>query len=200
MTAVACNGGQGARLGSATLRAVDSRVGFGPRLGAYLIDALLVAAAAFLLRDVVAFLAPKAVAAAIAQQPPVSVPPEVPAWMTSAMARASAAAWLIGPAYWLSEVLFAASPGKLLLRLRIVTTDGHRAPLLQRLERFAIKGGPNLLILAGIFTGLKGLPTAANGFAFLVVTGGLLILGERRQAIHDLAARTAVRRRADVIR
>jgi uncharacterized RDD family membrane protein YckC len=178
---------------------VESRVGVGPRLGAYLIDTLLVMGAAYLLRDVAAALAPQAVQVAMAQQPKGEVPPDLQAWVLTA-ARASVAASLLGPFYGLVEGLSGASPGKLLLGLRVVTTEGHRAPLAQLLERFVIKGGPNLLAFAAILTNLPGLSTAASGFAFLVILGGLLILGAKRQAIHDLAARTAVLRRSDVVR
>lgn len=99
-------------------------------------------------------------------------------------------------AYSSTEAFFAATPGKLLLRMRITRADGSPAPLSLRLLRWTTKWMPWAFLLVFVLTD-NGLAYAIAGFTQLVVAVGLLaILNEDRQAWHDEWSHTAVHRLA----
>jgi uncharacterized RDD family membrane protein YckC len=119
-------------------------------------------------------------------------------------------------AYAACDVFFAATPGKMMLKLRIANDTGRRASTGQLLVRFATKCAP--LILLTVWIAYFSVHVAAsNGLALNAVAratpfvliavglltivvgfGGLIALQTPRQALHDRLARTAVYRAADV--
>lgn len=82
--------------------------------------------------------------------------------------------------------------GKLLWGLRIRKADGGPAGLLRRVFRAVLKILPSLAIVP--FFGMEDLalaiPCFALGLAFLA--GYFLVLGRKRQALHDLLPGTAI--------
>jgi uncharacterized RDD family membrane protein YckC len=114
------------------------------------------------------------------------------------MAGAVAGTALIGLLWFGTEALWAATPGKRLLGLRIGTADGQPAPRSRLVLRWALKNVATLLALLAVLLGIA-LPAPAGAVAWLSNLGGLVMvggcfaaLGPRRQALHDLLARTAV--------
>ena len=119
-------------------------------------------------------------------------------------------------AYAACDVFFAATPGKMMLKLRIAADTGRRASTAQLLVRFAVKCAPLILLAAWIAyfsvhvaasNGL-GLDAVARATPFVLIAvgvlalsvgfGGMIALQAPRQALHDRLARTAVYRAADV--
>ena len=104
-------------------------------------------------------------------------------------------------AYSLCDVFLAATPGKLLLGLRISNDDGTPASLSQRVIRWSIKYAwivPYVIFLAIMFTSRANTP-ASEAFHWigrlalgLTAAGFLLALRPNRQSACDLAAHTAV--------
>lgn len=101
--------------------------------------------------------------------------------------------------YSLIEAFTGASPGKMLLRLKVGTADGRRGTLRLYVTRWAIKYAGTLLGLLGAIPGLHVLGLLAPAAGVVVFVGCFLALGDRRQALHDLGASTAVFRRADLV-
>ena len=108
---------------------------------------------------------------------------------------------LITLGYWSTEIFRAASPGKMILGLKIGSETGAPAMQNQLMMRYAIKQSPWLLMLvAGIipFVGfIFGIVAILAALAIFV--GCFLVLGAQRQALHDMLAHTAVYRVAPVV-
>jgi len=100
--------------------------------------------------------------------------------------------------YSLIEAFTGASPGKMSLGLRVGTADGRRGSASLYVKRWAIKYSGTLLGLLGAIPGLHILALVAPAAGLLVFVGCFLALGDRRQALHDLGAATAVFRKADL--
>ena len=98
--------------------------------------------------------------------------------------------------YSLIEAITGASPGKMLLKLKVGTAGGRRGSLRLYITRWAIKFSGTLLGLLGAIPGLHVLGLLAPAAGVIVFVGCFLALGDRRQALHDLAASTAVFRKA----
>ena len=90
------------------------------------------------------------------------------------------------------EVVKTATPGKMLLKLKIRAADGSEADQNTLITRFAVKNAGALLnILAAITT--VGMLASLGSLAGLVVgLGCFLVLGTAKQALHDVVAKTAV--------
>ncbi len=119
--------------------------------------------------------------------------------------------------YSLSEVAFAATPGKLLLGLRIVAADGQPAVSSALLLRFLAKHAWRVCALVAAVSDVLSVRLIAAQFGFAVfrdspldfvtlravgelallgvVAGFFLTLRPRRQTLHDLLSDTCVSRR-----
>jgi uncharacterized RDD family membrane protein YckC len=102
--------------------------------------------------------------------------------------------------YSLIEAFTGASPGKMCLGLRVGTADGRRGSTALYVRRWAIKySGTVMGLLGSTIPGLQILGLAAPAAGLIVFVGCFLALGDRRQALHDLGAATAVYRKADLV-
>lgn len=172
---------------------MEKRVGFGARLTAFLIDGLAIV--------VVGVVAGGLTGAVIGSGADAAGGDETAAAFARALGvlgGAVAGVYLVAVLYGLIEAFTGASPGKMALKLKIGYQDGRPAPVRTYLTRWAVKNGGVILWAAGVLTGSG--PVAMLGWlvSLAVFLGCLLVLGDRRQAIHDMAATTAVFRRADL--
>jgi uncharacterized RDD family membrane protein YckC len=101
--------------------------------------------------------------------------------------------------YSLIEAVTGASPGKRILGLQVGTDHGHRGSTPLYLKRWAIKFSGPLLGLLGAIPGLHLLGMLAPAAGLVIFVGCFLVLGDKRQALHDLGAATAVFRKADLV-
>jgi len=116
------------------------------------------------------------------------------------MAAGTAGSALIGLCWFGVEAIWGATPGKRLLRLRIGTEAGARAPLHTYALRWAVKNAPALIGLLALFVSMN-LPRIGNWITLLSNLSGVVILagcfiayGSDHQALHDILAGTAVYR------
>jgi uncharacterized RDD family membrane protein YckC len=175
----------------------ENRVGFTPRLAAFLLDAAIVWALGLALQRPLSALFSGAVAAMIrdaAARPDAEQLRPILDWA----ARWAVATTLVAPFYSLIEAIRGFSPGKLLLGLRVVTESGHRAPLASLLMRAAIKNAASVIAVAAMFSGVRALNGLVQATAWATWVGCLLVLMRPRTALHDRIAGTAVLRKADV--
>jgi len=111
---------------------------------------------------------------------------------------ASLAGSLVGLAYWSTEIFRAASPGKMILGLKIGSETGAPATQNELVTRWVVKNSGSLIGLLAIIVGavvpffgmLLGWISALANLAIFV--GCFLTLGQTRQALHDIIAHTAV--------
>jgi len=101
--------------------------------------------------------------------------------------------------YSLIEAFSGASPGKMILGLKVGTADGRRGGTALYVKRWAIKYSGTLLGLVGGLPGLHILGLLAPVAGLAIFIGCFLVLGDARQALHDLGATTAVFRKADLL-
>ena len=100
--------------------------------------------------------------------------------------------------YSLIEAVAGASPGKMVLGLRVGTADGRRGGTTLYVKRWAIKYCGTLLGLLGAVPGLQVLGLVAPVAGLAIFVGCFLVLGDKRQALHDLGATSAVFRKTDL--
>jgi uncharacterized RDD family membrane protein YckC len=171
---------------------MDKRVGFGPRLAAALIDLLIV--------GVVGFVAGAAIGGILG------------GWIGDALGGpegAGSSSGAVGAAlgavvgsmaafggfvflYSLIEAFAGASPGKMLLGLKVGTAAGQRGSTALYARRWAVKYSGTWLGLLGAIPGLQVLGLLAPAAGLAIFVGCFLVLGDKRQALHDLGAATAV--------
>jgi uncharacterized RDD family membrane protein YckC len=171
---------------------METRIGFGPRLLAALIDAVAISAAGLLAGSGLARAIGLPLAGTLGDG-------------GSELAALAAVVWtLAGLAvcvflYSLIEAFTGASPGKMLLGLKVGLEDGRRAAPAVYALRWAVKFSGSLLGLLGAVPGFYLLGLLAPAAGLVVFAGCFFVLGDKRQALHDLAARTAVFRKADLV-
>jgi uncharacterized RDD family membrane protein YckC len=151
------------------------RVGFGRRLAAFLID-------------VVILMGPLVIVG-FSFQEEVSVGNRTRLRMSE---TGTLLAGLISLAYFSTEIFKAATPGKLILGIRIGNEQGGTAPASMLTTRYLIKtSGTSLQILA-VLTGLSFIGLLRLIVGLILLIGLFFIFTARRQGFHDMIAKTAV--------
>jgi uncharacterized RDD family membrane protein YckC len=184
------------------LAPMENRVGFGLRLGAYVLDFVILAVVSILVRAQVAALFPDAYQQALAKA--LSGPGMDAAKIASARPFIEASTqWtltisMLGVLYGLIEGFTGASPGKLILGLRAVDQSGQRASVGNLLVRYLVKYSASLLALVGMVAVSSVIQNVSQIVALIVIVGCFLVFGKARLALHDRIAGTAVLRKSDV--
>lgn len=176
---------------------MEQRVGFGPRLGAWLLDLVIVVVLAFLgggtIGGMLGMTAGAALGGAMANQADsVAAGMAALGGLLGGLFAFAIAAAVIGCVYFLIEGLTGYTLGKLLLGIRVASDDGTAASVGKLLTRFAIKNSSYLLTLAAALTGIYALRTLGNVAGLIIFVGCFFTLGMKKQAIHDMLAHTAV--------
>ena len=178
---------------------MEKRVGFGPRLAACLIDLLIVGIVGFVAGAAIGGMLGGWIGGALGGS-------EGAGSSSGALGAAIGAALGVVAAfggfvflYSLIEAFTGASPGKMILGLKVGTDDGRRGSSALYVKRWAIKYSGTVLGLLGAIPGLHILGLLAPAAGIIVFIGCFLVLGDKRQALHDVAATTAVFRKADLV-
>jgi uncharacterized RDD family membrane protein YckC len=180
---------------------MGKRVGFGPRLAAGLIDMLIVGIVGFVVGAALGGMLGGWVDDALGG-PSGGVGSAASAALGAAVGAVFGAMAAFGGfvfLYSLVEALAGASPGKMILGLKVGTDDGRRGSTGLYVKRWAIKYSGTLLGLLGAIPGLHLLGLLAPAAGLTIFIGCFLVLGDKRQALHDLGAATAVFRKADLV-
>ncbi|HEY0714715.1 MAG TPA: RDD family protein [Polyangia bacterium] len=177
----------------------EMRVGFLPRAAAYALDVVAVSTLALILQKPLAGLFPGAVAEMIQEQTS-RAGAETMTPFLEWTARLGVASALVAPFYGLLEALRGFSPGKLVIRLRIVTEQGQRPPVGTLLMRYGIKAAAAVITFVAIVSGTKSLHVLAQAAGWATMVGFLLVFMPTRTAMHDRIAGTVVMRKSDLTR
>ena len=178
---------------------MEQRVGFGPRFAAALIDAAVVAVVGFVAGAAIGGMLGGWIGGALGGSGGVGASSGAVGAAVGAVLGVVAAFGGFVFLYSLIEAFTGASPGKMFLGLKVGTDDGRRGAPALYVKRWAIKYSGTLLGLLGAIPGLHVLGLLAPAAGLVVFIGCFLTLGDRRQALHDLGAATAVFRKADLI-
>lgn len=100
--------------------------------------------------------------------------------------------------YYLTEVLLAATPGKLILKLRIGAANAEHSDYRKLIIRFLIKHSFYFVLILSLLTKNTFLYLLTFLMFFIVAVGFLFVLSNKRQALHDLISGTAVYKLKDL--
>jgi len=156
------------------------RVGFFPRAGAAVVDVLLL---------LIALMAPYAGGYYLLETNGMLTP----AWEYGMDLSLT----VLALAYSTFEVFAAATPGKMLLKLRIAMADGTVADRWTLFNRWFYKNGGSVLVVIGTALGLIVIDRLGGTWNFIVAIGCLFAFQSSRQAWHDRPSGTAVYKKTD---
>jgi uncharacterized RDD family membrane protein YckC len=195
---------------------LSERVGFGPRLAAQLIDGVAIVMGGLVAAMIGALLGIGAGATFASEfskglTPPPGVKPapaqvkqsrEAQELMKSAggvfggifggLVAFGFGMNVMGLGFFLWEAQTGAALGKRLLKIRIRSENGGPAEPQQLYLRSAFKYSARLISLVALIPGLGLLGFFSPLAGFVVFVGCFFVLAEARQALHDMAAKTAV--------
>jgi uncharacterized RDD family membrane protein YckC len=178
------------------------RIGFGPRLLAFLTDSFIIGFTASLVMAVVmkstfqSFLSGQYVEALTALSQGQDAAVQGGALDSLLRVTSFITSWSL--LYMLIEGFTGASPGKMLLGLKIGTEDGQIADSRTYFYRYLLKNGASLLGVFGKTSGLLILNNIGNMMGMVIFFGCFMTILPHRQAIHDMVVKTAVFRKNDL--
>lgn len=186
----------------------DRRVGFGPRLGAWLLDQLgLWITTTIIVFIVQAMQLPQTTFMAesikelLTQLKSMGLPREVLKDIMPYLVPMIYAGLISPIVYWTIEALSGASPGKRILKLQIRREDGAIADPSVIMIRTVIKMSDRILKLIALIPVAdiiaRGVNSASSLVELALVFGCLVVLSAKKQALHDMIARTAIFRTND---
>jgi uncharacterized RDD family membrane protein YckC len=167
----------------------SNRIGFGPRLGAALLDIVFII---ILLVPISLLGVGAGLAAAMGMDAAGS--DEAEALALLGMGAGAVAmiliAGVVGLAYTLIEAFTGASPGKRVMGLQVAQEDGSAGDTKLYLLRWALKNSGSLLQFV--------LPVISSLVSLVFFFGCFAALGDKRQALHDIIGKTAVYKKSDI--
>lgn len=176
---------------------MENRIGFGLRLGAFLIDLVLIAVITFILTTVLGIGGMAAGAAAGGSDDFGALAGATTGFLAGIMA-AMLMASIISAVWFLLEGLVGFTIGKLIVGIQIGNDDGTKAGTGKLLLRYAIKNISFLLGIIATLTSVMAIRTLGNILGLVVFIGLFFVLGAKKQAFQDMIAKTAVYKRSAI--
>ena len=176
---------------------MEKRIGFGPRLGAYLLDIVFI----WVLSALVSRIAPSFFSATASQQlaATMSTNPALAGLYNSSMTammesiiRVSLLTTVIEVIYFIPEILFGASLGKMLLRLKITNVDGDSASIGILVARYLLKHISTICSVLALFSLTLLFNSLGSLLGLVIFIGCFFAAGDKHQALHDLMCHTIV--------
>lgn len=177
------------------------RVGFGPRFGAFVLDIVLSIVLGLILAPVGALLgvgAGGAAGGAIGGTEEERAAAAALGGIFGMLLGAMVMIYVAVVLYGLIEAFTGASPGKMILGLKIGNQDGSAANINTYVLRWAVKNSGNLIQAIAGFVGIQILTTVGSLAGLAILVGCFFVLGANRQAFQDMAAKTAVFKKGDI--
>lgn len=176
---------------------MEQRVGFGPRLGALLLDSVIVCVLAFVggstIGGMLGLTAGAALGGAMSTgADSLAAGMAAVGGMLGGIFAFIIAAAVIGIVYFLIEGFTGYTLGKLMLGIRVANEDGTKAAVGKLLFRFALKNINFICTVLGALSGVTALITLGRLGGLAIFVGCFFTLGMKKQALHDMIAKTAV--------
>jgi len=181
------------------------RKGFGPRLGALILDIIIAVVCGAV---IAAAFGPALGKLVGAEEMAAEAMKDVPAEAAEGAAFAgSIMSGAIGTIlamiitfmlYGLIEAFTGASPGKMILGMKIANPDATPASVGKLFGRYAVKNGNSILSFLGYVAGVAALGKIGGLWGLAVFIGCFFALGGSKQALHDIIVKTAVYPKAEV--
>lgn len=176
---------------------METRIGFGRRLGAYLIDVVIVIGLGYILASLAGNYLENFVDFSKFNEQQLDALNSKPIMWTLSVIMPIAAI-LMGFLYNLIEGFTGYTLGKYALGIQIGNQDGTKATQGKLMIRFAIKNISSIFGLVGLAVMVNMVNTIGSILGFVIIIGCFFVLGESKLALHDMIAKTAVYRRKDL--
>jgi uncharacterized RDD family membrane protein YckC len=188
-----------------TVKSAPKRVGFGPRLGAMLLDALLLIILIPLVTWSIVtygaseFLMQKGIDALKADDDVLEMLEKTLGdfWVFYIVAIAIGLTFSI--VYHLIEGFFGASPGKMILGLQVANSDGSRANVNQFMKRWFLKNMSSVIGILNLIMLSPVVDFIGSVIGIVIFFGCFSVLSDNKLALHDIIAGTAVYKKRDII-
>jgi uncharacterized RDD family membrane protein YckC len=173
------------------------RIGFGRRLGAYLIDLLAIILLGFLLNSVAGeFLSTLFLGDQMAKIETAAAPFEGMGFdfkgMMNSVLQMITAISMGTILLFILEGSKGQSIGKMMLKIKNTNTDGSETTLKKLWLRAALKYGNTILTLTAGLIGLPFIGSIGSVWFWVIFIGFFFALADKKQTIHDMIAKTVV--------
>ena len=176
----------------------SNRIGFGRRLGAILIDYAILIVLILVIYKLTGFFDAFNDLLREANEDPVAIAQAMPGFVAENIHYFYITNILM-LIYFSLEILIGASIGKLLLGIQIAREDGKKASYLTLLARYSLKEAPIFLSTLHLITKIAVLDPLSTLTNLAIIIGCFFVLAVKRQAFHDMIAKTAVFYKSDVL-
>lgn len=168
---------------------METRVGFGTRLGAAIIDCIAILVAGAILGAVLGGVFGVGVGAAAGGGAGEAA---AVGGIFGMFLGAALGVHLLSVGWIVWEGVTGAALGKRILKIRIKSDDAAAGTPQKLLLRAAVKYSGSLLGLLAALTGASALHQLSSLAGLAIVVGCFFVLGQNRQGFHDMIAKTAV--------
>ena len=177
----------------------NNRVGFGRRLGAYLLDILFTILAGIMLGSFIG----EALVSVFGQQDQEAIDNMSTVYrdlgldidietLMNTITQTGVSASLIGILLFVLEGISGQSIGKMLLNIHNTDVDGNPAGPAKLWLRAALKYGSNMASILGGLVGISLIALLGSLWGIVIFFGCFAVLGSGKQALHDIMAKTVV--------
>lgn len=177
---------------------METRIGFGRRLGAYVIDFIFILGIAYILGSLFGDFFENYVDFSKIGEAELNQFESMPGNLGVIMLTLSITITITSFIYNLVEGFLGYTVGKLMLGIQIGNQDGTPAKMETLMIRYAIKNISTLVGLIGIALMASMVNSIGSGLGIVILIGCFFALGEKKLALHDMIAKTAVFRKAEL--
>ena len=177
---------------------MENRIGFGRRFGAYVIDIIFIMGIGFILSSLYSDFFERFVDFSKMTEEQLEQMESIYGNFSDIMLTLSVTITLASFVYNLVEGFLGYTVGKLMLGIQIGNQDGTPAESGTLMTRFAIKNISTIVGLIGLAVMMSMLNTVGSVLGFVILIGCFFALGEKKLALHDMIAKTAVFRKTEL--
>jgi len=177
---------------------METRIGFGRRLGAFVIDVIISMGLTFIVVSLWGTIFENFVDWSKFTDEVISQMNTIYGNFTDTIIYMSVAGSLISFLYFIIEGFTGYTIGKLMLGIQVGTQEGIPADQGKLMIRFAFKNISAIVGLIGIASMISIIGTIGSVLGFIIIIGCFFALGENKLALHDMLAKTAVYRKNEL--
>lgn len=177
---------------------MEKRIGFGRRLGAFVIDGIIASGIAFIIANLWGTSFENFVNWSKFPDESMAQIEMIFGGLTDTIIYMSAVGVLISFIYNIIEGFLGYTLGKLILDIQIGNQDGTPTNQSKLMARFAIKNISTLIGLISLVVMVSAIDTLGSVLGFVVLIGCFFAIGEKKLALHDIIAKTAVFRKSEL--
>jgi uncharacterized RDD family membrane protein YckC len=164
------------------------RVGFGHRFGALIIDIVILMIIGYVFKMILGIKDPTP-EELMGGMDPENI--DMSAMMMTSI-KASLLSYIIGVLYTSMEIFLRKTPGKMALGLIVTNENGEIPTMNAMIIRYLFKQISTILLIMAILLNVVSLIWVASLLGIVFLIGCFFALSEKRMALHDMIAKTAV--------